>query len=138
MANLNALGKSIAMYTIAHDDIDPPWLGPCVDAGTIASSALVCPAVRHETSFGDEEGLRQFMARCCDYVYIPAGSAELPGDLLRAFELPWNHQQRGTGVLFRSYCVHAFSQEGEDFARDFMTAVQRTNDALAEARKAAR
>ena len=100
MANLNAIGKAVAMYMAEYDDKVPPNLAKLVELRYITPQALVSPVSGRKMPT-DSKGVPKGES---DYVYIVMGP-DADGELIRAYERPENHRNKGTCVLLVSGVV---------------------------------
>lgn len=94
LANLNTLGKAIALYAADHEDKFPPDFAALVKAGSITPEALRSPhGKRAPPTFRDGKLIGEV-----DYIYIKH-TIQSNGGLIMAYERPENHRGRGTCVL---------------------------------------
>jgi hypothetical protein len=94
MANLNAIGKAVAMYQAEHRDQSPPGLVSLVKIKYINAGSLVSPVSGRKMPV-DAKGLPTGKS---DYVYV-FHKPNSAGNLVRAYELPENYGNKGTNVL---------------------------------------
>jgi len=127
-ANLHALGRGVMIYQVEHDNLAPIDWGGLLDGEYCVPKTLVCPSSGTETAVGTEP---TDLEGRVDYVLVSGMGDDTPGDLALAFELPRNHKQAGANMLREDGSVF-----GTDDRPHFMRRLQRTNDHLAELRRA--
>ena len=129
MANLNGLGKAIALYQGSHDDQFPPNLDVLVEEGLIDPSQLVMPSSDHNPP----RLSRGRLIGSLDYAYVqPPQGVATPADFIMAYERPDLARRRGLGgiaVLHRGINVTRMT-----FAQ-FHRAMDRNEKILREARR---
>lgn len=118
-ANLNGIGKGIAMYQSEHKDQSPPNLETLVEGNLISAKMLVSP-MTGRTLKTDAKGVP---TEAGDYVYIVL-PADAPGDLVRAYEPPEINKGKGGNVLFGDFTVKWLDAE------KLQAAVKKTQEAL--------
>ena len=94
-ANLNAIGKAIALYKASNRDIYPPDVHYLVRAEFIGEKMLRCPS--------SDSG------REMDYFYLPS-TEEADGQTIVACDYRRNHKD-GRGVLFAGLYVKYMSEK---------------------------
>ena len=95
MANLNGIGKGIAMYQAEDQNgQSPPSLTTLIEKDYLSPWALVSP-VSGRRMTTDSKGLPTGKS---DYVYLVHGP-QTAGSLIRAYELPENYDNKGTIIL---------------------------------------
>jgi competence protein ComGC len=98
-AHLSGIGKAIMMYRAEHNQV-PPSLAVLVEKGYISSDALVSP-VSGRSMPTDAKGLPIGKS---DYVYI-IHKRQTAGNVICAYELPENYDNKGTIVLRASGAI---------------------------------
>lgn len=92
MANLNGIGKGVAMYMAEHDDRYPPDFDALIRCGVITEAALHCPSDKSD--------------RERDYFYMPPVKGEAAeARTIIACDLKGNHRDEGRAVLYVSGVV---------------------------------
>jgi len=98
-ANLSGIGRAVAMYQAENGKI-PPSLITLVEKKLLTAQSLRSPTTGRPMLV-DAKGLPMEKS---DYVYI-VHNANAPGNLIRAYELPMNYEERGTNILLVSGAV---------------------------------
>lgn len=99
-ANLNGVGKGIAIYKADNADLPPPDFAALVDAGYNSPKQLVSPMTGHAPPVFENGKL----VGAVDYVYIPLDD-NADASLITAYEPLENYRGEGTHVLKASLAV---------------------------------
>ena len=100
-ANLNTMGKAIALYEAGHNDEKVPQdINELIESGLISANAFKSPI----SSRVIKKDARGFIEGETDYVYIIL-PVDADGSLIRMYERPENYGGRGTFVLEANFSV---------------------------------
>lgn len=145
-SNLNTIGKAIDLYRVDHKQY-PRNLADLVTGGFVPAKSLICPSTdrllppepirQSATDSATQPAATPAGPIESDYVYVPGlefdvsanGNVALFNGLIRAFELPADHNQAGASVLYRGNV--RFLTDLPQLLAD----LQRLNDSQAQQRR---
>ncbi len=123
--NMDNIGKAIIAYHGMHKGLAPPDL-VALARNKGPTNIFVCPST--ETPESPKLAPASLDGHC-DYIYISGTNADTSENLPMVYELPVNHSQRWSNLLFADYSCAG------DIQDSFVKHVQLSNDYLAQKRR---